>query len=219
MVNKKKESKFRQKINEIYEQNELANLESNKNRARSITVGTAFGGAVEISMRGDYHNLWTVLQPVEVVEIIEQLASGVGLEIAIRPRQDFATWRGWNVDSENRYWAGAAEWQIEQASTAHKKFLKDEINELNLLTSSEKSKKSNNKKTKVSNTRKKIKKELEIEQQIKEKIHGDSINYLENVRKKAQNKHSQTLEETAEYTENLTKKLNEDINLNDMCNE
>lgn len=113
MVSKKKESKFRQKINEIYEQNELANLESNKNRARSITVGTAFGGAVEIAMRGDYHNLWTVMQPVEVVEIIEQLASGVGLEIAMRPRQDFASWRSWDPTLPATItWMGAAPWQL-----------------------------------------------------------------------------------------------------------
>lgn len=112
MSTRKKESKIRQKINELYEENELANLESNKNRARSFTVGTAFGGIIEVSMRGDFHNLWCLLQPVEAVEFIEQLAAAAGLQVALRPKQDFASWRGWNVDTENKYWVGSAHWQL-----------------------------------------------------------------------------------------------------------
>jgi hypothetical protein len=125
MKKKKQEvkSKIKEKINEIYQENEYANLVQNKNRSRSITVGTAFGGAVEISMRGDYHNLWAIIQPVEVVELIEQLASGVGLQVAMRPKQDFASWRGWNVDIEDRYWAGSAPRQIEETSQSHEKLL------------------------------------------------------------------------------------------------
>lgn len=132
MKKKKQEvkSKIKEKINEIYQENEYANLVQNKNRSRSITVGTAFGGAVEISMRGDYHNLWAIIQPVEVVELIEQLASGVGLQVAMRPKQDFASWRGWNVDIEDKYWAGSAPRQIEESSQYHEKLLnqaKEEI--------------------------------------------------------------------------------------------
>jgi hypothetical protein len=113
MPKKKEEfSDLRKKIIETYEENEYANLLSNRNRARSLNVGTAFGGIVEVSMRGDFHNLWCTLQPVEVVEIIEQLAASAGLEIAIRPRQDFATWRGWDADADHKYWAGSAHWQI-----------------------------------------------------------------------------------------------------------
>lgn len=113
MENKsEKESKIRKKINKFYEENELANLEANKNRARSFTVGTAFGGIIEVSMRGDYHNLWCILQPVEAVEFIEQLAAAAGLQVALRPKQDFASWRGWNVDTENKYWVGSAHWQL-----------------------------------------------------------------------------------------------------------
>lgn len=125
MKKKKQEvkSKIKEKINEIYQENEYANLVQNKNRSRSITVGTAFGGAVEISMRGDYHNLWAIIQPVEVVELIEQLASGVGLQVAMRPKQDFASWRGWNVDIEDKYWAGSAPRQIEESSQYHEKLL------------------------------------------------------------------------------------------------
>jgi len=123
MTTRKKETKIRKKINEIYEENELANLESNKNRARSFTVGTAFGGIIEVSMRGDFHNLWCILQPVEAVEFIEQLAAAAGLQVALRPKQDFASWRGWNVDTENKYWVGSAHWQLEDKDPA-KKLLK-----------------------------------------------------------------------------------------------
>ena len=125
MKKKKQEvkSKIKEKINEIYQENEYAHLVQNKNRSRSITVGTAFGGAVEISMRGDYHNLWAIIQPVEVVELIEQLASGVGLQVAMRPKQDFASWRGWNVDIEDRYWAGSAPRQIEEQCQSNEKLL------------------------------------------------------------------------------------------------
>lgn len=107
-----KESKIRKQINEFYEENELANLIANKNRARSFSVGTAFGGIIEVSMRGDHHNLWCILQPVEAVEFIEQLAAAAGLQVALRPKQDFSTWRGWNVETEDKYWVGAARWQL-----------------------------------------------------------------------------------------------------------
>lgn len=118
-----KESKIRKEINQFYEENELANLKSNKNRARSFSVGTAFGGIIEVSMRGDYHNLWCLLQPVEAVEFIEQLAAAAGLQVAIRPRQDFASWRGWNIDTDKKYWVGAAHWQLGEDDPAEKKSL------------------------------------------------------------------------------------------------
>lgn len=118
MTKKKEFTELRKKIIEAYEENEYANLLSNRNRSRSLSVGTAFGGIVEVSMRGDYHSLWCTLQPVEVVEIIEQLAASAGLEIAIRPRQDFATWRGWDTDADHKYWAGAAHWQVKQIKQA-----------------------------------------------------------------------------------------------------
>ena len=117
---KPKESKLRKKINEIYEENELANLEANKYRARSFTVGTAFGGILEVSMRGDYNHMWCLLQPVEAVEFIEQLAAAAGLQVAIRPKQDFASWRGWNVDTEDKYWVGSAHWQLGKDDPARK---------------------------------------------------------------------------------------------------
>jgi hypothetical protein len=107
MERKKKSSETRKKIIEAYEENEYANVLQNRNRARSFTVGTAFGGAIEVSLRGDHSNLWCILQPVEVIEMMEQLAAAVGVQIAMRPKNDFSTWRGWDDTMvENKYWIG-----------------------------------------------------------------------------------------------------------------
>jgi hypothetical protein len=79
----------------------LKTMESNKTRSRSVTVGTAFGGVTEVSMRGDGDlYLWCLLQPVEVTELIHQLASNIGCHINIQPRKDFASWRTWNYSEE-----------------------------------------------------------------------------------------------------------------------
>ncbi|CAB5221909.1 hypothetical protein UFOVP242_135 [uncultured Caudovirales phage] len=78
---------------------DLENHKSNLRRARGITVGTAFGGVTEITMRsqGDEF-LYAILQPVEVTELIHQLAGNIGCHISIRPRDDFASWRMWKND-------------------------------------------------------------------------------------------------------------------------
>jgi hypothetical protein len=99
-MTQKKVSKTRQKIHEIYEQNELAGLQQNQSRASSFTVGTTTGGIIEVGMRGDYANLWYLLQPVEAVEMINQLAAAAGIEVAMRPRKDFASWRDWKHTEE-----------------------------------------------------------------------------------------------------------------------
>jgi hypothetical protein len=84
-------------------------LKSNAQRARSITAGTAFGGVVEVSMRGDNGDaLWCLLQPVEAIELINQLAAGVGCHIAIKPRKDFSSWRGWNPEEAQLEFSGHA---------------------------------------------------------------------------------------------------------------
>jgi hypothetical protein len=70
-------------------------------RARSVTVGTSFGGTVEVMMRkADGDIIWATLQPVEVVELINQLAAGIGCHIHIQPRKDFASWRNWKYSEE-----------------------------------------------------------------------------------------------------------------------
>jgi len=85
-------------IKAMYAERERQELESQLSRARSVTVGTAFGGTVEISMRGnDGRVLWSPLQPVEAVEIIHQLAANIGCHIQLTPRDDFSSWRNWRV--------------------------------------------------------------------------------------------------------------------------
>lgn len=89
---------------ELYQaEQELKNFKSNATRSRSVTIGTAFGGTTEVSMRGDGGAfLWCVLQPVEAIELIHQLAANVGCHIALKPREDFSSWRGWKVSDEER---------------------------------------------------------------------------------------------------------------------
>lgn len=109
----RKVSKTRQKIHQIYEENELASVKANQTRARSISVGTAGGGVLEINMRGDSINLWYQIQPTEAVELIGQIAAAAGVEIAMRPRQDFAAWRSWDTSLPSSIaWMGAAPWQL-----------------------------------------------------------------------------------------------------------
>lgn len=118
-MTQKKLSKTRQKIHELYEQNELANLLENQTRARSLTIGTANGGIIEVGLRGDNIRLWYLLQPTEAVEIINQLAAAAGLEIAMRPRQDFASWRSWDTSlPPSVQWMGAAPWQLSDEQRA-----------------------------------------------------------------------------------------------------
>jgi hypothetical protein len=76
-------------------------LAETQNRARSFTIGTCFGGTVEVSMRRvDGSNTFAILQPVEVTEMIHQLAASIGCHIHIQPRKDFASWRDWKYTEE-----------------------------------------------------------------------------------------------------------------------
>jgi hypothetical protein len=68
------------------------------NRARSVTIGTAFGGVIEICMRKDDGTTWAVLQPVEALELAHQIAAAAGCHIALKPREDFASWREWKPE-------------------------------------------------------------------------------------------------------------------------
>lgn len=106
-MNKKELFKKRQ---DLVNQQELENFESNLNRARSISVGTAFGGTTEIIMRGNGGRyMWCVMQPVEVTELIHQLAANIGCHIAVKPRDDFASWREWRVsEAEKKHLNGHA---------------------------------------------------------------------------------------------------------------
>ena len=88
-------------LNAIQAQHDIHNFESNLNRARSVTVGTSFGGTTEVSMRGPGAGfLFCIMQPVEVIELIHQLAANVGCHIQLQPRRDFASWRDWKYTEE-----------------------------------------------------------------------------------------------------------------------
>lgn len=104
-MNQKELAKKRQ---ELIQRQELESYESNLNRARSITAGTAFGGTTEIMMRGDGgRHMWCIMQPAEVTELIHQLAANIGCHIALKPRDDFASWREWRVsDAEKKHLNG-----------------------------------------------------------------------------------------------------------------
>jgi hypothetical protein len=104
----KKETK--NKLAEIQAQQDIANFESNLTRARSVTVGTCFGGTTELMMRGtDGSVLWSQMQPVEVIELIHQLAANVGCHLTLTPRQDFSSWREWRVsEAEKQHLNGHA---------------------------------------------------------------------------------------------------------------
>lgn len=103
-----KRQEAKRKYQELQNRQDVENFESNLNRSRSITVGTSFGGTTEILMRGDGgRHLWCVMQPVEVLELIHQLAANVGCHIAIKPRDDFGSWREWRLpDAEKQHLNG-----------------------------------------------------------------------------------------------------------------
>ena len=95
------EKELQKEIDRRHKLRQLETLEANETRAQSLTVGTAGGGSVEITMRSSSGRfLWNTYQPVEVVEFINQLAAGIGCHIQIVPRQDFASWRDWKMTPE-----------------------------------------------------------------------------------------------------------------------
>ena len=105
MEDKKLSKQAKRRLDEIEMEYEIANRQSNLNRARSITVGNAFGGVVEITMRGDgTKTLWSIMTPVEVIELVHQLAASVGCHIAVKPREDFSSWREWRPEAKSSHW-------------------------------------------------------------------------------------------------------------------
>ena len=126
-------SELREKIELLCAENEYLSMKQNRNRARSITVGTAFGGVVEVGMRSDAASVYAQIQPTEGVELIEQLAAGLGIEIAMRPKQDFASWRGWEdvigqrVPLDRLAWKGAAAWQLYEGEELERKYQENQL--------------------------------------------------------------------------------------------
>jgi len=84
-------------------------------RASSICVGNASGGIIEIVMRSNTDKMWHQMQPVEVVEFIRSLSESIGLEVALRPRNDFSSWRSWDMNNPDEIsWMGSAPWQLSE---------------------------------------------------------------------------------------------------------
>lgn len=102
------------KIKVLSQKLEVDNMSSTFNRARSVTVGTCFGGICEIMLRGSSGTvLWCPLQQFEVVELIDQLAASVGCTVVVTPKNDFSSWRNWRT-------VPAKETQDEQAMAIEK---------------------------------------------------------------------------------------------------
>jgi hypothetical protein len=96
-MNKKEEKKFQRLLQQQQHENDI---QANQNRARSVTVGTAFGGVIELMMRkNDGTVVWATLQPVEVTELLHQLAAGIGCHLHLQPRDDFSSWRSWKTET------------------------------------------------------------------------------------------------------------------------
>ena len=96
-------TELKKKRQEIANRQEIENYEASASRARSITVGTCFGGTTEIMMRGEGGRyMWCAMQPVEVTELLHQLAANIGCHIALKPRDDFASWREWRISNAER---------------------------------------------------------------------------------------------------------------------
>lgn len=104
---------YKKKLNEMHEEDSYKSMLQNRTRARSISSGPTGGGSIEIAMRGDFGSMWIPLRPTEIVEFIEQLAASVGVEIAMRPKQNFSAWRSWHDDDDSSaYWKGSADWEL-----------------------------------------------------------------------------------------------------------
>jgi hypothetical protein len=94
---------LKKKLKAVDEQMSAISRDGDLNRARSVLVGNAFGGTVEISLRKmDGSVTWALLQPVEAIELIHQLSAGVGCHIHLQPRSDFSSWRNWQTTEEEK---------------------------------------------------------------------------------------------------------------------
>jgi hypothetical protein len=94
-----KQADVNKAIKKLHAEQQVKVIQDGANRARSVTVGTAFGGTIEVCMRVDGGSIWAILQPVEALELAHQIAAAAGCHIAMRPREDFGSWREWKQES------------------------------------------------------------------------------------------------------------------------
>ena len=88
--------------NELMIEHEKKRITQDLNRARAVSVGTSFGGVVELNMRTDIGNFFCCLQPAEVIELIHTLSGAVGCNANIESRNDFSSWRDWRVSKAEK---------------------------------------------------------------------------------------------------------------------
>ena len=103
------EKELDKEIRRKTKERQLKAMEQENYRAQTMTIGHTGNGMTEISMRGVVSGyLWNVYQPVEVVELINELAANIGCHIHIQPRNDFASWRQWKeqTDEERLHYNG-----------------------------------------------------------------------------------------------------------------
>jgi len=103
------EKELDKEIRRKTKERQLKAMDQENHRAQTITIGHTGGGMTEISMRGVLGGyLWNVYQPVEIVELINELAANIGCHIHIQPRNDFASWRQWReqTDEERLHYNG-----------------------------------------------------------------------------------------------------------------
>jgi hypothetical protein len=96
-MNKKE---FEKEFAEKQQRAQLEALDSNRCRAQAVSIGMSASGTTEITMRGVNGSfLWEIYQPMQVTELIHQLAASIGCHIYIQPRNDFGSWRQWKEPS------------------------------------------------------------------------------------------------------------------------
>ena len=71
-----KQSDVNKTVKKIIAEQQIKSAEDGVNRARSVTVGTAFGGSIELSMRIDGRTIWSILQPVEALVATKKTVNG-----------------------------------------------------------------------------------------------------------------------------------------------
>lgn len=113
-MTRKLDKEHNEKLKSIALQNEIENRDNMSRRARSCTIGNAGGGVMELCLRTEkYGTIWYQFNPVEAVEMMGQLAAAAGVEMAVRPRKDFASWRPWDSPlPASAHWMGTGSYQL-----------------------------------------------------------------------------------------------------------
>lgn len=99
------EPELKKRIRQIDIERVAQSAEAEVDRARSFYVGKN-ANAVELCLRGDGRRfLWYIMNEKEVIETIHALAASIGCHIALKPREDFGSFRDWQLTEKERlFW-------------------------------------------------------------------------------------------------------------------